>query len=175
LSGWNPYAEPTLELGTSLSAADCRDRLARRVAPWYEPWPSEQRPLKGRVGPDAFAVYRFRSYRHGFETEARGRLGTGAAGTNIRVRFGFKLQDRVFFVVWLAFTFGMATAVAVLPSHARPAERWLALWYAGGLNAILLVVFLIVRRLNRDDLGFLIRLIEDELEATPLAGGGPIE
>jgi hypothetical protein len=174
LSPWNPYAEPARELSTSLSASDCRERLARRVAPWYEPLPSAERPLKGRVGLDSFAVYRFRRYRHGFETEARGHLGAGGAGTNIRVRFGFKLQDRVFFMLWLAFTLGVAGLLQLVLLHARSGERWLPLGYAVGLNLFMLVVFLVVRWLNRDDLGFLIRLIEDELKATPLPGG-PIE
>jgi len=175
LSWWNPSTVPALELSTLLSAADCRQRLARRLAPWYEFWPTEQRPLKGHVGAESFAVYRFRRYRHGFETEARGRFEMAAAGTRLRVRFGFKLYDRIFTVIWLAFTLGLAAVFALLPLHTAPAVRSFVVWEMIGLNVFMLVIFAIVRWINRNDDVFLVRLIESELRATPLPGGGPIE
>jgi len=175
LNLWNPYAEPARDLDTKLSPAECRVRLGRRVAPWYEFWPTDERPLKGRVVADSFALYRFRRYRHGFESEARGRLELSAAGTRLRVRFGFKLQDRMFTVLWVAIMAAVAALLASLPLHGPPSERWFPLGFVVAINLFMVVIYPIVRWLNRDDVPFLMRLIEGELQATPVPGGGPLE
>jgi hypothetical protein len=180
LSWWNPYTEPPRELRTKLTAAACRERLARRVAPWLAFGPSPERPLKGRVSASGFALYHFRAYRHGFETEARGRFEMDAVGTRVRVRFGFKLQDRIFFVFWIAFTIALAAFFGRLTRIAAGGHppAWLdafPLALAVLMNLILLIAFLIVRRQSRGDPTFLAGLIREELEATSLEMGGPIE
>ena len=180
MSWWNPYTEPPRELRTRLTAAACRERLARRIAPWLEFWPSPERPLKGRVSVSGFALYHFRAYRHGFETEARGRFEMDAVGTRVRVRFGFKLQDRIFFVFWIAFTIGLSAFFGALARTAagRLQPAWLDVFpfaLAGLLNLILLVAFLIVRWQSRGDPTVLAGLLREELEATSLEMGGPIE
>ena len=179
MSWWNPYAEAPRELRTRLSAPECRERLARRVAPWLEFRPSPQRPLKGTVSAAGFALHRFHAYHHGFETEARGQFVMDPVGTRVRVRFGFKLWDRVFAVFWLAFSLGLSALFRVLARAAGSGDAaWLRsfpIWLAVFLNAVLIVAFVIVRVQGRGDTEFLARLIRDELEATGMETGAPIE
>ena len=175
MSWWNPYAEPALELGTRLSAAECREKLARRVAPWYQLWPTEQRPLRGRVGPAGFRFHRFRGHRHGFETQARGRFEPDSTGTRVRVRFGLRFWDHAIFVLWPALT---VVAAIRFQQAAAGGTSWVSrfpIGFAVVMNLFFIALFLSLRWSNRDDLAFLTSLIEDELKATPSPAGAPIE
>jgi hypothetical protein len=168
LSWWNPYTDRRLEMRTRLSPGECRERLRGRLAGWLTWFPSEARPLKGRVTEAGFAIHRFRTGRHGFETEAQGRFEPDAAGTRVAVRFGLRLADRIFMGFWLLFVLGLWG----IPG--RGAEE-LPRWFPALMAAMMVLIYAAVRWSSRGDAEFLARLIRETLGASDAQAQAPID
>lgn len=99
----NPWAREHHVLRTSLSPAECRERLDARTAPvhsrgaFFGTWlTASDHPVRGHVGRDRFHLLKMIRGRNSWQSDAWGRFTAVPDGTRIDLSLGQNLPIAVF-------------------------------------------------------------------------------
>lgn len=157
-----PWRTERGAIRTRLSTAQCRERLAGAVDPWWKFF--GDRPVLGWTGGAGGTLRKRIGYNNSWQTVLRYRLESSGAGTRIEYTAGMSRYARVFSLVWL----GMVTLFGVFGTAAAFRTSTPGAWMFV-IVPLLMATFMVAltafcRWLARDELARLIDVLSGAVE-----------